>query len=64
MMSVSCKGVIIENLVASMQGVATLPTIIRASCNVDLPTIEGCATIPFNPYKTWFFMSFGQGPIS
>ena len=38
-----------ENLEASIQqGVASSPTIIGALCNVDLLTIEGCATTPLS----------------
>ena len=45
-MSASCEGVLVENLEACMQGLATSPTTIGAPCNVDLRTVEGCATTP------------------
>ena len=46
-MSASCEGVLMENLkVCMQQRIATSPTTIGASCNVDrLSIVEGCATI-------------------
>ena len=46
MMSASCEGVLMKNLEACMQQVATLVMTIGAPCNTDLPLVEGCTTTP------------------
>ena len=52
MMSISCRGVLIENLEACMQqGVAISPTSGGVPRNVNLPTVEERATIPWK--GTW-----------
>ena len=44
-MSVSCGGVLMENLEACIQqGVATLPTTIGTPCIADPSMMDGCAT--------------------
>ena len=42
MMIVSCEVILMENLQACIQGIATSPTTMGVPCNVDLPTVDGC----------------------
>ena len=52
MMNIGCEDVLIENLEACMlQRVTTSPTTIEASCNEDLPIVEGMCNYPFNSIK-------------
>ena len=56
-MSVSCRGVLMENLEACMQqGVSTSPIILEAFINVDLSIVEGFATTPLIPIILWLIL--------
>ena len=49
MISASCEGVLKDNLEACMQkGIATSRVAIEATCNMDLPIVEGFATTPLS----------------